>query len=252
MPITRFQFTLRRLLAAVALLAVLVCFGVMPLRRAREEASCEANLRTIGLALQSYHSAYGCFPPACTTDSSGNPMHSWRVLILPFTGEDALYRSYRLDEPWNGPNNSRLAGKMPAFFACLAHGRPSYSNYAVVVGPETAFPGPRSSSLSQIMDGTTRTILVAEVKGGAIPWMEPRDLNMPAITEPDREKYIPAFRATDQDLLKQGLADGDHHSKGAHFLFADQHVEPLRFADGIPLRVMLTIAGYEVICNERP
>ena len=87
--------------------------------------------------------------------------------------------------------------------------------------------------LSKIMDGTTRTILVAEVEGGAIPWMEPRDLNMPAIAEPDREKHMPAFRATARNLLKQGLADGDHHSKGAHFLFADQHVEPLRFADGI-------------------
>ena len=133
------------------------------------------------------------FPTGLHNRRSRQPHALLRVLILPFAGEDALYRAYRFDEPWNGPNNSRLARKMPEFFACRAHARPAYSNYAVVVGPETAFPGARSSSVSQITDGTTITVLVVEVKGGAIPWMEPRDLNMPAIAEPKGEKFMAAL-----------------------------------------------------------
>ena len=250
MPATRFQFTLKGMLAGIAVLSVIASVGLLPLRRAAQEASCEANLRTIGLALRNYHSAYGCFPPAYTTDAAGNPMHSWRVLILPFAGKHALYRAYRFDEPWNGPNNSRLARKMPEFFACRAHARPAYSNYAVVVGPETAFPGTRSSSVSQITDGTTITVLVVEVKGGAIPWMEPRDLNMPAIAEPKGEKFMAALRATGTDLLRQGIADRDHHSKGANFLFADQHVERFKINDGAFLRAQLTIAGGEIFSIE--
>jgi hypothetical protein len=171
------------------------------------------------------------------------------VLILPYAGEDALYRTYRFDEPWNGPNNSRLAGKMPAFYACRAHARPSYSNYAVVVGPETVFPGAISSSLAQVKDGTAA--LIVEVKGGAIPWMQPLDLNMPAVVEPDREKLMAAFRATGEDLLKTGLADRDHHSKGVNFLFTDQQVEPFRIYDDALLRGLLTIDGGEVFCIEK-
>jgi hypothetical protein len=249
MSIARFQFTLKRMLAAIAVLCVLASFGLLPLRRAAQEGACEANLRVIGLALRSYHSVYGCFPPAYTNDSAGNPAHSWRVLILPFAGEEALYRAYRFDEPWNGPSNSRLARKMPAFFSCLAHARPYCSNYAVVVGSETAFPGSRSSSLAQVKDGTA--VLVVEVQGGAIPWMSPQDLNMPAVAEPDRGKLFAAFRATDLDLLEQGMADRDYHSKGPNFLFTDQRVEPFRIYDGALLRGLITIDGGEVFCIEK-
>ncbi len=251
MPILRFQFSLRWMLIAVAGLSVLGSFVLLPIRRAMQQASCEANLRTIGLALQSYHSAYGCFPPAYTTDAAGNPMHSWRVLILPYAGENSLYRAYRFDEPWDGPNNSRLARRMPAFYACLAHARPSYSNYAVVVGPETAFPGARSLSLSQVKDATYITVLVVEVIGGTIPWMQPRDLTMPRITEPDRGKRIAEFGQTDDALLQQGLASRDHHARGTNFLFADQHIEPFRIYDGALLRSFLTIDGGEVFCIEK-
>jgi prepilin-type processing-associated H-X9-DG protein len=80
--------------------------------------------------------------------------------------------------------------------------------------------------------------------------MEPRDLVMPAIREPDREKYTAALGATDQVLLNQGLADREHHSKGVNFFFADQHVEPFQIDDGALLRSMFTIDGYEVFCAE--
>jgi hypothetical protein len=86
----RLRFSVRWVLTATAVAAVIVRFVILPMHRAAQEVVCQANLRTIGLALRNYHGAYGCFPPAYTTDARGTPMHSWRVLILPFAGEDAL------------------------------------------------------------------------------------------------------------------------------------------------------------------
>ena len=77
---------------------------------------CTNNLKHIGLALLNYNDIFGCFPPAYTTDANGKPMHSWRVLILPFIEQQTLYKRYRFDEPWDGPNNSLLAKEMPSVF----------------------------------------------------------------------------------------------------------------------------------------
>ena len=47
------------------------------------------NLRKSRLALHNYHQANGCFPPAYIADKNGKPMHSWRVLILPYMEYDS-------------------------------------------------------------------------------------------------------------------------------------------------------------------
>jgi len=64
--------------------------------------------RHISLALEAYHTDYGCFPPAYVCDESGRPMHSWRVLVLPYLGEDDLYTQYDFEQPWDGPENTKL------------------------------------------------------------------------------------------------------------------------------------------------
>ena len=55
-----------------------------------------------------YEDEHGCFPPAYVADASGRPMHSWRVLILPYLDQQQLYDQYDFSEPWNGPNNQQL------------------------------------------------------------------------------------------------------------------------------------------------
>ena len=71
------------------------------------------NLKQIAMALQCYHQANGCFPPAYIADKTGKPMHSWRVLILPYLDRDDLYKAYNFTEPWDGPNNKKLATSRP-------------------------------------------------------------------------------------------------------------------------------------------
>ncbi len=56
---------------------------------------CQNNLQRVSMALQGYHQQYKCFPPATVADTNGKPMHSWRVLILPFFEGDTCYKTVR-------------------------------------------------------------------------------------------------------------------------------------------------------------
>ena len=49
----------------------------------------------------------GTFPPtSCRKD--GKPLLSWRVAILPYIEQDALYKQFHLDEPWDSEHNKKL------------------------------------------------------------------------------------------------------------------------------------------------
>jgi hypothetical protein len=155
--------------------------GVSETRPAARRSQCRNNLKQIALALHNYHDTYGSFPPAYIADENGRPMHSWRVLILPFLESSDLYSKYRFDEPWDGPNNRLLADRMPRVYRCPSETRtdqPSLmTSYLAVVGPETVWPGDKSRSISDIQDGTSTTLLVVESHNSGIHWMEPRDLH---------------------------------------------------------------------------
>jgi len=61
----------------------------------------------------------GLAAPERLSDSytpDGKPLLSWRVHLLPRLGHADLYRSFKLDEPWDGPNNKRLVELMPKVY----------------------------------------------------------------------------------------------------------------------------------------
>src|SRR4051794_16491927 len=101
------RFSVRAALALVALCGIplLLVRLVLDARSEARRLSCVNNLRQIGEALQNYHQSYDCFPPAFLVDPSGKPMHSWRILIIPFMDTSALYYNYNLSQPWNSPSN---------------------------------------------------------------------------------------------------------------------------------------------------
>src|SRR5262245_52749889 len=110
-----------RALVLVGILALVAALLLPAPRQAREAArrmQCSNHLKEIGLALQNYHDVYQSFPPAYVANGEGRPMHSWRVLILPYLGHKALYDQYHFDEPWDGPNNSQLHKEKVSVFCC--------------------------------------------------------------------------------------------------------------------------------------
>ena len=90
-------------------------------------------------------------------------MHSWRVLLLPYLDETALYNAYRFDELWNGPNNRKLLRSMPALYACPSYERAKYTSYVAVVSPRTSWPGSLGRKIDEFKDGTSDTIMVIDV-----------------------------------------------------------------------------------------
>jgi prepilin-type processing-associated H-X9-DG protein len=175
---------MKRWLGVLAAMGLFLWLIIMPaLRAVRERARravCPNNLKQIGLAMHNYHDRHGCFPAAATFDDRGRPLLSWRVTILPFMEEDALYREFHLNEPWYSPHNRTLLGKMPAAFACpLNEGRKGWaemSTYQVIIGPQTMFTGGTAGvRLADVTDGTANTILVVETNDLA-PWTAPHDV----------------------------------------------------------------------------
>ena len=172
-----------------AVAVMFVCGGVLialllpAVQQAREAArrtQCKNNLKMIGIALHSYHDAYGSFPPAYIADADGRPLHSWRVLILPFLDEAALYNQYDFSEPWDAPNNSRLLSQIPQVYSCPSHTiqHSGMTAYSAVWGANAAFPGAAPIRTRDITDGTSNTLMVGEASQANIPWLKPDDVNV--------------------------------------------------------------------------
>jgi len=144
-------------------------------------SACENNLSQLALAMQSYHDRYGTYPPAHSDAPDGTPMHSWRVLLLPFLGQKRLYEQYDFSKPWNSPENSAIARKMPTVYSCPADQIStlnSETNYMVVVGGDTLFPGATATNADQVPDGLSSTIMIVEVHASQIGWTDPTDLDV--------------------------------------------------------------------------
>ncbi len=211
------------LFAGLAILVILVMGALLlpAIQAAREAArrsACVNNLRQVGMALQSYHDKYKSFPPAVTADAEGKPLHSWRVLILPYLGDPQaaqIYADYHFDEPWNSPANLALAAQAPSALRCPSGDSLHEAAYLAVVGPETAWPGTGAMTVREIAeaDGTSNTIMVVESVDSKIHWMEPRDLSLA-----EAERGINAGGAA-------GISSP--HFGGANALYADGSVQYL-------------------------
>ncbi|MBI3467873.1 MAG: DUF1559 domain-containing protein [Planctomycetes bacterium] len=166
----------------VGILVALLLPAVQAAREAARRSTCQNNMKQIALAMYNYQDTYGTFPPAYIADEDGKPMHSWRVLLLPYLKQKALYSQYHFDEPWNGPNNSRLAATIVPVYACPSQAGPSANtNYVVVAGQNTMFRGDQPARVQDIRDGTSNTVMVIDAGNTGINWLEPRDLDMNSV-----------------------------------------------------------------------
>jgi RNA polymerase sigma factor (sigma-70 family) len=87
-------------------------------KMARDMARSRLNLKNLALAMHNYEAAYqGRLPLAATMGKNGKALLSWRVELLPFLGEQALYNQFNRDEPWDSPHNKKLLSKMPVIYA---------------------------------------------------------------------------------------------------------------------------------------
>jgi hypothetical protein len=200
--------------------------AVQKVRGGAARMAVSNNLKQIGIAFHGHHDDTGGLPPAAITDRDGKPLLSWRVAILPYLGEHDLYREFKLDEPWDGPNNKELLGRMPRVYA--HPGVPTkegHTHYRIFVGPRTMWPcsgrpvpyqprrtnwpvgkdglfcHPSRYNLRTIPDGTMDTILAVEAEE-AVPWTKPEEL------EYDRDGPLPALGRRGDHFFQVVMFDG--------------------------------------------
>jgi hypothetical protein len=149
-------------------------------REAAGRVQSQNNLRQLALGMLNYQAANnGRFPSSAICDKTGKPLLSWRVAILPYIEQEHLYKQFKLDEPWDGPNNKRLLSQMPLVYRVPSEGTQASdtTHYQVFVGNGAAFDKTRGSTIRDFTDGMSNTILIVEAPTLPVPWTKPDDID---------------------------------------------------------------------------
>jgi hypothetical protein len=146
------------------------------------------NAIVISNALEGYCKEHGSYPPAWSVDENGQPLHSWRVLILPYLAAaqnpfdkelqetqnlQELYDSIRLDEPWDSEYNRQFAAKMPRCYLNATLKEEGKTSFKMIVGPRCISDGPGARTADEVH--TNRPVVVVEANP-SVEWMKPDDL----------------------------------------------------------------------------
>ncbi len=201
----RKAFTLVELLVVIAIIGILVSLllpAVQSARQAARRTQCQNNLKNIALALINYESSVKVFPSAVQFDAGQAPQVSdrfrpnWVIAILPYLEEQGLYDSFDFsqpishavnrvargtsipimlcpedtgaDSPFSGTTSGEGDNWARANYACNGVNQAIHEANDVwddatkrgVMGVNQAV------KLRQIIDGTSKTILVAEIRIG--------------------------------------------------------------------------------------
>lgn len=217
-------------IATVGVLTGLLLPAVQAAREAARRMNASNNLKQIALAMHNYHSAYRKLPDAAITADDGTPLLSWRVSILPFVEEQALYEQFHLDEPWNSQHNIQLLDQMPEIYTDPSLPLPPGETvFHAMVGKQNMMTPGQVIRFRDIRDGLSNTIMVAEVDAGeAVPWSAPVDLTI------DTDSPIDQF--------------GHAHPGGFHVVLGDGSVRFITHNIDLDVfRALLTKDGGEVV-----
>ncbi|MDZ7619485.1 MAG: DUF1559 domain-containing protein [Patescibacteria group bacterium] len=158
--------------------------SLLSLPRFRQRTVCSDQMRRIVLAMLLYERDHGTLPTAYSVDAAGNPLHSWRVLLLPYLGHEALYKRIRLDEPWDSEHNRQFHGQDMAIYRCpcCEVAGPGQATYSVVAGPNMPFEAGQGKRLADFGPMSDDMILVVE-RIDPVDWMVPTGEMTQAVVE---------------------------------------------------------------------
>jgi hypothetical protein len=161
------------------------------------------NLKFIALGMHNFTAMNGGRMPAAAIRKGDEPLLSWRVAILPFIEQFALYERFHLDEPWDSPHNASLLKEMPGIYAPVARNdaTPYATYYQGFVGPGTLFDGDEGAKIADFMYVARPTLMVVAA-AQPVPWTKPEDVPY------DEGKPLPRLGGPFADGFYAAFADG--------------------------------------------
>ncbi len=147
--------------------------------------------------------------PENICDEKGKPLLSWRVAILQYgsDAEVALYKKFKLDEPWDSKHNKDVAEEVPEIYVDPAG--TNYTPYLGVSGKTAAFAGkPRPIDGTRNGNAIASTgklhaaIVVVDTSKVKVFWTEPKDVPLEKI-----EKNVRWYMKQTRYLHSTGTAD---------------------------------------------
>lgn len=213
---SRGGFTLVELLVVIAIIGVLMGLLLPAVQMAREAArvaQCKNNLRQIGLAMMNYESGRRTFPPSAVIQGAGaiNTNSSWSIhgRLLPYLEQGNVYDQVNLNMAWD--DQPVISGLKIPTYACPTDPN---SNVTRDVSPKLASPlyptsygfnfgswliwdpvtgqmgdgmfGPNAKiGIRNILDGTSNTLMVADVRARQFYGRNEPLVGGPSIPPPD-------------------------------------------------------------------
>ena len=185
-----------------AVLLALLLPAVQQARSAARRVQSKNNLKQIALALHNYADTYQSFPAGTHPNEKLKPEErlSWQAAILPYIDQSNLQQSINFEVAWDDESNrtaaeTRVTGYMnpgyPAASVGLAETHyvgisglgkdapmlPADSNRAGV------FAYNRTTSFSDITDGTSNTMMISETSGPFGSWIAGGNATMRSLTQ---------------------------------------------------------------------
>jgi len=301
-------FTLIELLVVIAIIGVLIALLLPAVQQAREAArrtQCRNNLKQLGLALHNYHDAHLQFPPGVQWPGGiySFPRTGFAILLMPYLEQSPLYNQYNFTSgslSWYFQHGATVTPQVIPAWRCpsdiavnsvsINTGSPggvriySIGNYNGMAGRFVndmlvsnlyAFRRNKGVKISDITDGTSNTVVMAEYVGSVnsngdgatadfrgiiwtdqegrpFVWCElPPNSNLPDVMYPNQcqdnpLQNRPCIDSSDQML--RTVASRSMHVGGVQILLGDGSVrfvsQNLNLATW---RAMATISGGEVL-----
>ncbi len=230
------------LLIGGAVIVALTWFAISPnaaslLPGSKSATNCAKNMTQIAAAVAAYVKDHGCYPPAYTVDADGKPLHSWRVLILPYLGYADLYDQIDLESAWDSPTNASLAKRIPREYQCPADAdvaTTETSYFGIGGGKQYFFDQDKQRNLAELRDGSALTVMIVEATGMGVNWMQPIDIDAAEFIRWNAYSYRGAGSL--------------HTDRRFHVITADGQVHALHQAvNSDELHALVTIAGGELV-----
>ncbi len=197
------------------------------LREATGQQATGKHLLELGIGLNRHHDQHAAFPVGgvFTRDAASvvKGQHGWMTFLLPFIGEQELYRQIDLDKSYDDPaNRTAMTRDVAAYFAAGGDRAKIVQGYAVShfagVGGEIddadglahvgIFQRDEAVKRDEVTDGLSNTLIVGELPGSFPPWGDPEN-----------------WRMIGRGINKDANGFGNATRTGATFLLADGSVK---------------------------